>query len=214
LSKCIITYADAANNDYRIKVPGYANDFSAQCVTLDALQVGDQAMMADLDNLPPIEVKTKGKIRILPSRGNYTYSIDSRWYKAEDLEGMGKKASLMYSYIYSGKQNPRWQKEKPLYRKGVIQTIHDSKYVDVEIALSWKGATETKRCRIDYMTCDTVAFSVGDTVVVKFVNSDPRRPFVVGKWDDPGICDAYLYCAIKIDRRITDFSGTGGISES
>jgi hypothetical protein len=63
------------------------------------------------------------------------------------------------------------------------------------------------------MTCDTVAFAVGDIVLIKFVNSDPRRPYVVGKWDEPGLCDAYLYCAVKIDRRITDF-GSGGVSES
>jgi hypothetical protein len=35
----------------------------------------------------------------------------------------------------------------------------------------------------------------------------------VGKWQDPGLCDAYLYCAIKVGERITDFTG-GGVSES
>jgi hypothetical protein len=120
----------------------------------------------------------------------------------------------MYSYIYSSDQNPKWQKERPSYRKGVIKKIHDAKYVDVQITWSWKGGVkETKRCRVDYMTCDTTAFAVDDEVLVKFENSDARKPFVAGKWDDPGLCDAYLYCAIKIGNRITDFSG-GDVSES
>lgn len=215
MSKAIVTYADAGNNDYKIRIPGQSTTMSAQCVTLDELQVGDEVVMVDLDNLPPHKVRTKGKIRILPSRGNYTYDVNSRWYKASELNSLNKKASLMYSYIYSSDRNPAWQKESPLYRKGTIQKIHDAKYVDVEITWPWKGnLTETKRCRIDYMTCDTVAFSVGDTVVVKFVNSDPRRPYVVGKWDDPGLCEGYLYFAIKIDQRITDFTGGTTSEES
>jgi hypothetical protein len=60
------------------------------------------------------------------------------------------------------------------------------------------------------MTCDTVAFAVGDIVLIKFVNSDPRRPYVVGKWDEPGLCDAYLYFAIKIDQRYTENELSGG----
>jgi hypothetical protein len=64
------------------------------------------------------------------------------------------------------------------------------------------------------MTCDTTAFGVDDEVLVKFENSDARKPFIVGKWDDPGLCDAYLYCAIKIDDRITENEIGGGISES
>lgn len=213
MSRAVITYADPANNEYNIRIPGYSIAFRAQCVTMDELEVGDEVMMADIDNLPPHEAKTKGFIRILPSRGNYTYSIDSRWYKASEIKALGHQASLMYSYIYSSDMNPSWQKERPLYRKGTIRTIHDAKYVDVEITYPWRGGvTETKRCRVDYMTCDTVAFAVGDVVLVKFVNSDPRRPYVVGKWNDPSICNAYLYCALKVDDRVTSVDLGGGIT--
>jgi hypothetical protein len=214
LSRAIVTSADVSNNDYKVRVPGFSVVFSAQCVTQDELRVGDEVVIADIDNLPPEKAKTKGKIRVLPPRGNYSYSIDSRWYKAQDIKALGKKASLMYSYIWSSDQNPKWQRERPSYRKGVLKKIHDAKYVDVEITLPWRATKETKRCRVDYMTCDTTAFGVDDEVLVKFENSDARKPFIVGKWDDPGLCDAYLYCAIKIDDRITENEIGGGISES
>ena len=100
MSRAIITQADAGNNSYQVRIPGYSVTFAAQCVTQDVLEVGDEVVISDIDNLPPQKAKTKGKIRILPVRGNYTYSINSRWYSAEDIKALGKRKDLCIAKEY------------------------------------------------------------------------------------------------------------------
>jgi hypothetical protein len=214
MSQAKITSANRDDNEYTISIAGWGS-FIAQAVTGDVYEVDDVVEVVDIDNLPPDQAKVKGYLRMLPVRGNYTYTATCLWYTVGDLTSRQKIATLARNYIFSNKENPRWQRECPLYRKGQIVSFDTPKYANVRINRPWKGIFEYLRCRIDYMTCDGDAFEVGSEVVVQFLDRDERRGVVVGFWDNPGLCEGLLYFALKIDQTITEDEIFGApVSES
>jgi hypothetical protein len=203
MSKAKITDVNTEDNIYTISIAGWGS-FEAQCVTGDIFEVDDAVEIVDIDNLPPDQTRVKGRIRLMPVRGGYAYTPTCLWYSVEAMRSRDKVATLTKNFIFSNKQNPRWQRECPIYRKGWIVGFEGNKYAEVRISKPWKGTFDTLRCRIDYMTCDGDAFSTGDEVVVKFLESDERRGVVVGFWEEPGLCQGFLYFALRIDRVITE----------
>jgi hypothetical protein len=113
----------------------------------------------------------------------YTYSSDKIWKTADELWADNAKASLAYAFMFSSEKNPRWQDEYPLYNIGTVTEIIDEKYMWVMCRNDVQ-----RRCRTDYMACDTDAFAVDDQVAVKFEDCDKNKPVVVGFWNDPKSC--------------------------
>lgn len=90
---------------------------------------------------------------------------------------------LALGYFFSSQRNRRWQKEYPLYKKGIVQEIIDENYMKVFIY-----GDRVRTCVTRYMTCDTAAFAEGDEVVVFYMNGDFNSPVVVGFWNNPIPC--------------------------
>jgi hypothetical protein len=132
MSQAKITAANAEDNRYTITIAGWGS-FDAQAVTGDVYQVNDVVEIVDIDNLPPDQARVKGFIRMLPVRGNYTYTATCLWYTVEELKAKSKIATLAKNYIFSNKENPRWQRDCPLYRKGSIVSFDTPKYANVRI---------------------------------------------------------------------------------
>lgn len=183
MSKAQIRTADAENNNYTVKVPGYDCDLSAQCVTKDVLVSGTVVNIIDQYNLPPGITLSFGNIRILPNVGDYTYSSNKVWKTADELCGIEAEASLAKAFFFSSEKNPRWQDECTLYEIGTVTSIIDEKYM-------WVLCRNdvVRKCRTDYMSCDTVPFEIDDQVAVKFENCDKSTPVVVGFWNEPKAC--------------------------
>ena len=192
MSKAIIKTADAENNNYAVDVPGYGKNLPAQCVTKDELSAGSNVNIIDQYNIPPDDALSFGNIRLLPNTGEHTYSTDKVWKTADELWAIDAKASLAFAFMFSCEKNPRWQNECPLYNIGTVIEIIDEKYM-------WVMCRNdvTRRCRTDYMTCDTDVFEVDDQVAVKFEDCDKNKPVVVGFWNEPKPCEFYIDITIN-----------------
>ena len=178
------------DNSYLLSIPGYDTTFPAQCITQDELTQNQEVEVVDIDNLPPHKALQYGKLRCMPNQGEYTYTPERTWLGHEDMKDF-YPATLARSFFYSSEKNPRWQESCPLYRRGTVTEVIDEKYMRVKVWSSpiFEGASLVGiKCRTDYMSCDTAAFSEDDDVVVKFEDSCPEKPVVVGFWDDPPGC--------------------------
>lgn len=92
---------------------------------------------------------------------------------------------------------PGWQKFKPTYRWGTITGIdYDADTADVSLfdqkssaqRLSVNQASTLAAVPVEYMTCNALAFEIGDRVVVQFVGQDWASPKVIGFLDNPRPC--------------------------
>lgn len=92
---------------------------------------------------------------------------------------------------------PGVQKYKPTYRWGTITSIEratDRCNLTLDDAkssaqrLSVNQASTLENVPIQYMTCNSLAFEVGDRVVVQFVTWDWAQPRVIGFLDNPRSC--------------------------
>jgi len=178
------------DNSYLLSIPGYDTTFPAQCITQDELTQNQEVEVVDIDNLPPHKALQYGKLRCMPNQGEYTYTPERTWLGHEDMKDF-YPATLARSFFYSSEKNPRWQESCPLYRRGTVTEVIDEKYMRVKVWSSpiFEGASLVGiKCRTDYMSCDTSAFSEDDDVVVKFEDSCPEKPVVVGFWDNPQSC--------------------------
>lgn len=99
---------------------------------------------------------------------------------------------------------PGWQKYKPTYRRGTITAINeDADTADVLLEVTDKSSAQKlvinktptlEAVPVQYMTCNSGAFEVGDRCVVKFTNQDWAQPKIVGFVDNPKSCGAVLAC--------------------
>lgn len=91
---------------------------------------------------------------------------------------------------------PGWQKFKPTYRSGVLASIDRENNTGVVTLSSATSSaqdldinqTPTVEAPFEYMTCNHVAFTVGDEVVVQFVNQDWGQPKIIGFVSNPKQC--------------------------
>lgn len=101
---------------------------------------------------------------------------------------------------------PGWQKWRPNYRYGTINSI-DYTADTCNIALDACLSTDTPDGReldvnqtttltdvpIEYMECDSVPFEVGDKVLIAFEDNDWDNPKVIGFKEEPKSCSSYIY---------------------
>ena len=92
---------------------------------------------------------------------------------------------------------PGWQKWMPTYRWGTCTAIdHDANVMDVALAdlhssaqgLPVNQSASLARVPVQYMTCNSRAFDVGDRVVVIFNGQEWSDPYVIGFVDNPEPC--------------------------
>ncbi len=94
---------------------------------------------------------------------------------------------------------PGWQKWKPTFRYATIDSLNgDVADITLDTALSTQQSLVINQSgaitdvAIEYMECDGQAFSVGDTVLVKFENQDFSSPKIIGFKDNPKPCGGYF----------------------
>lgn len=97
--------------------------------------------------------------------------------------------------FYNAALLPGWQKWMPTFRYGVITSITgDICDIDLEASVSTQQALKINQTptlssvAIDYMDCDGAAFSVGDAVLINFVDQDWGQPLVIGFKSEPKPC--------------------------
>jgi hypothetical protein len=92
---------------------------------------------------------------------------------------------------------PGWQKWKPTYRLGTITALDveaDTASVTLDAAyssaqgLNVNQATSLTAVPVVYMSCNALAFEVGDRCVVAFTGQSQDAPKVVGFRDHPKAC--------------------------
>lgn len=92
---------------------------------------------------------------------------------------------------------PGWQKWKPTYRLGTITALDivaDTASVDLDVAassaqgLNVNQVSSLSAVPVQYMTCNALAFEVGDRCVVAFTGQDQATPKVIGFRDHPKAC--------------------------
>lgn len=134
----------------------------------------------------------RGSVLIQPGyNGNSVYS------KARDGHLQPSIAGEPSCVFYNMAMLPGWQKWKPTYRLGAITAIDKTAHtcsvtLDAAVSsaqsLNINQGTSLTAVPIEYMTCNSGAFSVGDRVVVKFTGQDFASPKVVGFESNPKAC--------------------------
>lgn len=94
---------------------------------------------------------------------------------------------------------PGWQKFKPTYRRGTITAINTgADTADVTLDTTDKSSAQQlvinqtptlSSVPVEYMTCNSGAFVVGDKCVVKFTAQDWDQPKIIGFVDNPKRCN-------------------------
>lgn len=105
---------------------------------------------------------------------------------------------------------PSWQKYRPSYRVGRILEMRDDGLAKVELQVPLVSSEQNlpippsdpmavdvaferqthERVPFDYMDCGSIAFKVGDEVVIKYKEQDSTQPVIVGFAHDPEPCSA------------------------
>jgi hypothetical protein len=100
---------------------------------------------------------------------------------------------------YNAAVLPTWQKYMPTYRWGTITFIdHELNIVNLNLHESTSSANaplinvnqtpQLNGVTVQYMSCNSRAFDVGDDVIVQFIGKDWALPVVVGFLDNPKPC--------------------------
>ncbi len=147
MSYAKVTQADPDNNAYSVNIPGIDSffEFSAQNITYRELVVGQTVELIDINNWPPFKSMQLGNLRLRERdvRSNARFHNPSELYSKSP-------ASLAYGFIYASERNRRWQEECPLYRKGIVQIIHNP--VDMTVRIEDYGFYPDLRCPTDYFS--------------------------------------------------------------
>lgn len=92
---------------------------------------------------------------------------------------------------------PGWQKFKPDYRTGTITSVNRTAHTagvqldDLRSSAAGLGVNQAELLSdvpVEYMTCQSVVFSIGDKVVVQFSGRDWDSPKIIGFVKEPKQC--------------------------
>lgn len=120
--------------------------------------------------------------------------------KPTDADGvmMAREVQSGAQVFFNAAILPGWQKFKPTFRAGTITDIDYAKdtadvtlsEADVSSAQKLKiNQTDTlEKVPVEYMSCNSAAFNVGDVCVVQFESQDWAKPKVIGFFDNPKPC--------------------------
>jgi hypothetical protein len=169
----------------------YLNDNMSEDPTVSAW-CGD--LTEDLGgNVGTIEIPgERGIVQIQPGyEGGAAYNI------TRDGQLQPAAASTPAGTFYNLAMLPGWQKWMPTYRHGVISNIDtDNDTCDVALdaaTSSQQGLTVNQAgsltgIPIEYMSCNSIAFENGDSVLVKFEGQEWSGAKVVGFKEEPKSC--------------------------
>lgn len=105
---------------------------------------------------------------------------------------------------------PGWQKYKPTFRVGKILEFKDGGFAKVQLQVPLTSSEQSlpippsdpmavdaifekqthERVPFEYMDCDSIAFKVGDEVLLKYKEQDSLQPVIIGFAHDPEPCAA------------------------
>ena len=170
---------------------------------LERLQAATQtasveAWCADLteelsETVGTIEVPgERGRVQIQPGyEGNAAYSATRDGQLQPAVAGTPANVFRNWAML------PGWQKWKPTYRYGVITDIDTGEDTcsltidDTESSQQHLDINQSKALSdvsIEYMSCNSAAFEVGDHVLIKFEGQNWDAPKVIGFYSDPKPC--------------------------
>lgn len=139
-----------------------------------------------------------GDIQLRPQ-----YATRGTWVPARDGQIFPNIALSPWMSLWNKAIYPAWQKWKPTYRYGIISSIdtsNDTADVALDIPvyssesdyarqdLNINQVDNLSAVPIEYLSCDSAAFSVGDECLVEFVGQDVENPLIVGFKDHPKSC--------------------------
>lgn len=149
----------------------------------------------------------RGVVQIQPG-----YEDNSTYDSTRDGQLQPSIASTPAATFYNLAMLPGWQKWKPTYRYGVILNIDtDANTCDVkldEVESSQQNLNINQELNltgisVSYMSCDSIAFEDGDSVLVKFEGQTWDGAQVVGFKDNPKPCD-FLFRITRDDGTVVD----------
>lgn len=158
----------------------------------------------------------RGVVQIKPG-------YDSALFKASD-DGQLIYTATMFGVqaFYNTCVLPGWQKWQPTYRYGTITFLSgDTCSVDLDDTYSSQQSININKFNslshvdIVYMNCDGLAFSVGDEVLIEFIDQSWAKPQVIGFKTNPEPCNRRLiiiygnpeeYLVINNDDRFKTFT--------
>jgi len=123
------------------------------------------------------------------------------WNEARDGQLTGTYTQTAAGAYYNLAMLPGWQKWNPQYRFGTITTIdHDLNKVDIDLEdikssqqdITINQTTTLSGVTVQYMDCNSMAFEVGDEVLIEFTNRSWSHPKVIGFKEEPTACQNSL----------------------
>lgn len=112
--------------------------------------------------------------------------------------------------LYNSMMLPGWQKWMPTYRVGTIIERYiagDSFVFDVTLdaaqstaqGLNVNESDELYQVPAEYMETDTMAFEIGDRVIIEFIDQNYLRPKIIGFETNPRRCEAIFWVKVTRD---------------
>ena len=141
--------------------------------------------------------RDRGTVQIVPG-----YQDRSAWRHYEHGILTHVVTETPASAFYNLAMKPGWLRWRPIYRRGIIQSIDrgaGTATVEIEAATSVEQSlnvnepdTQLENVPFDYMSCGHAAFKADDRVVVKFQGQPEAKgwtePIIIGFQDNPKNC--------------------------
>jgi hypothetical protein len=102
---------------------------------------------------------------------------------------------------------PGWQKFKPTHRWGTLTAINRDAHTASVSLFDQRSAAQSlpvnqsatlSNVPIQYMTCNSEPFELGDRVVVEFIGQDWNAPRIIGFLDNPKPCEVWPTVLVDI----------------
>lgn len=170
-----------------------------------------------------VDIPDEGKLALIAPGAPAPVAADGALAAREAMKG--------YQVYWCAAALPGVQKWRPQYRRGTITALDttgdtadvtlDPADVSSALRLVIDKATTLSAVPVRYMTCNALAFEVGDRCVVRFVGRDPTQPQVIGFESHPKACAApdihLIFVEPNLAQSASDTVGTfsnGGVNHS
>ena len=137
------------------------------------------------------------------------FLIAAEGKKATSADGLvvAREVQSAAQVFFNAAILPGWQKFRPTYRAGTITALDYAKDT-ADITLSTDDVSSAQKLGInqtdtlenvpvEYMTCNSAAFDIGDICVIKFEEQDWTQPKVIGFFDNPRPCGSGIGVAYE-----------------
>lgn len=153
-------------------------------------------------------------------REQYEAGNTSSYQKIRDGQLMPTQLMTPAQAFYNLAMLPGWQKWKPMYRYAEISDINytlNTASITIDyMKSSQQSLNINQKCEftdvpIEYMTCDSMAYENGDSVLVEFKNKHFDEPVIIGFRSNPKPCS---YNPIMLIKFVCPNEETGGYEKS